>query len=444
MIRFSCRPLVVFLLLGILSTPGPLRAQAEQQPQDEEEAYGTKFFEQLRTIFGKFRDADLQRVFQSAEPIQCQELIVGKGEWRTVAFFNEDRSLGDWCRNSLEEVKSDLAVYIFKGSCRGGLQSVQVTTEFPVGASMEAYNEGRVRLDEVDVNVNDPVRVVFDSRTQAVVFDLPYLFLVSRRGSGNVYSLIAPRVGDAYATDVTSRSECKAVRSNDVTYRFLICRTSTVGRSRSSRDLELRPAFGATAYFILSDGVEAQSSVTLSFGTVNPTAETAPAAPPAPPPLAPPPAASVERPRLTVSWRPPANRSRLIDVGEHEFRIRFQAQSWTGRTAAPGILVEQKIQSPPPARLPEGTDYCAWRPGIASLGDRLLSEAPEAEVSYSLENLERNERSAPSVVFEMKSRAGARLGTLQCFFPRTDAVANVTIDRWTAVVGSHLALEIRR
>ena len=53
---------------------------------------------------------DLKRVFQMARPIQCGELVTDKGEWKEVAFFNENRKLGDWYRTSLDEVKSELAV----------------------------------------------------------------------------------------------------------------------------------------------------------------------------------------------------------------------------------------------------------------------------------------------------------------------------------------------
>src|SRR5262249_39828858 len=110
---------VLFFIL-CLSFASAVYAQREReiQPPDESQ-YGRRFFVQLRTVFGRFRDADLQRVFDRAEPIQCSELINEKGEWRTVAFFNEKRELGDWYRASFEEVKSDLAVFIFKGVCRG-------------------------------------------------------------------------------------------------------------------------------------------------------------------------------------------------------------------------------------------------------------------------------------------------------------------------------------
>lgn len=259
-----------------------LPAQQEQQEQSGEEgAYGSKFFDQLRNIFGRFRDADLQRVFQEAKSIQCSELVGRKGEWRPVAFFNEDRSLGDWCRENLEEVKADLAVYTFRGVCSGDQGTVQVATEFPTAASIEAYNHERIDLNHVDVTVNDPVNAVLNPRTVAYTFDLPYLFLRERRGSMNVYSLVAPDRNATYATEVTNRWECKSVSSKDVTYRFLICRTSTIPRGPATRNRRWEPAFGASAFFILSDGTEAQTSVNLTFGDgTRPTekpADTAPA-----------------------------------------------------------------------------------------------------------------------------------------------------------------------
>src|SRR5215471_10354224 len=123
------------LVLGLLSTFTP-SAQIER--------YDRKFFIQLRSVFGRFRDSDLQRVFDNAQPIQCSELINDEGEWRTVAFFNEKRELGDWYRRNFDEVKKDLAVYVFKGVCRGEHGPVQLTTKFPVTESIEAYNQDRI------------------------------------------------------------------------------------------------------------------------------------------------------------------------------------------------------------------------------------------------------------------------------------------------------------
>lgn len=443
--RTAVHRLRVLFLICVVFAPAIIYAQRERQIQSpEESAYGSKFFDQLRSIFGMFREADLQRAFQMAQPIQCSELVVSKGEWRTVAFYNEDRSLGEWCRNSLEEVKTDLSVYIFKGSCSGDQGAIRVTTEFPVGASIDAYNEGKIGLDQVDVNVNAPVSAVFDPRNQVYSFELPYLFLVGKRSSGNVYSLVAPRVEDSYATDVTDRWECKAVKSNDVTYRFLICRTTTAARNPAVRNQNRDLSFGASAYSILSDGMEAQTSVNLSFGNAGRGADNSQATTS--------PVASHPRPYLTREdpvkpvggWQIPDVRSKVVDVGKNEFRLRFSPQTWTGKIGSPEALSDQKMSSPQSAKLPEGADYCAWHPVAADLVSRLLANEPDADVSYSVEAFDKNSLEAASIVFYMKTHAGIRLGTLQCFFPHTESATNIDFDRWVSVVGGHLTLEIRR
>ena len=443
--RIAVRALRVLLLICVLLVPAIIHAQRERQIQPpEESAYGSKFFDQLRSIFGIFRDADLQRAFRMAQPIQCSELVVSKGEWRTVAFYNEDRSLGEWCRNNLEEVKADLAVYIFKGACSGDQGPIQVTTKFPVGAGIDAYNEGKIGLDQVDINVNAPVSAAFDLTTQAYSFELPYLFLVGQRSSGNVYSLQAPHREDSYATDVTSRWECKAVKSNDVTYRFLICRTATAARNKAVRNQNRDLSFGASAYFILSDGMEAQTSVSLTFGDAGrPVDNSSAIASPVPSP---------RRPYLTReetvkpvgSWQIPDVRSKVVDALKNEFRLRFSSQTWTGKIGSPEVLSDQKMSSPPSAKLQEGADYCTWHPVAADLVDRLLANEPDADVSYSVEAFDKNSLAAASIVFYMKTHAGIRLGTLQCFFPRAESGANIDFDRWVSVVGGHLTLEVRR
>jgi hypothetical protein len=256
------------ILAGILffSCALPACLSAQQKARTEEEsAYGSRFFDQLHTIFGRFRDSDLQRVFQDAQPIVCSELVGRKGEWRPVAFFNEDRSLGDWCRESLDEVKTDLAVYTFKGACSGNQGTIQVGSEYPTAASMESYWERRIELEQMDITVNDPVSVVLNPKTMAYTFDLPYLFLTSRE-SRRVYSFIAPDRNASYATEVTSHWECKSVSSKDVTYRFLICRVGTIPKGKLRRNETWEPSFGSSAFFILSDGTEAQTSVNLTFG----------------------------------------------------------------------------------------------------------------------------------------------------------------------------------
>src|SRR4030095_14349355 len=99
-------PLVI--LAVALLAPLHVAAQRERQTADPRENE-QKFFDQLRTLFGRFREDDLRRSFDMARPVQCSELTSDTGEWRPVAFFNEDRRLGDWDYRSLDEVKSELS-----------------------------------------------------------------------------------------------------------------------------------------------------------------------------------------------------------------------------------------------------------------------------------------------------------------------------------------------
>ena len=440
-LRSSGILLVICTFLPLGSIPAQ---DARARPSAEEDRYGSKFFDQLRTIFGRFQNSDLDRVFQQSKPIQCSELVGRKGEWRPVAFFNEDRRLGDWCRESLEEVKNDLSVYTFKGGCSGEQGTVQVSTEFPTAASIEDYNQGRIDVSQVDVTVNDPVTAVLDARTMAYKFELPYLFLTGRQGSTNIYSLIAPNRDAAYATDVTNLWECKAVSSNDVTYRFLICRTTTAPRGTRARNQKWERAFGASAYFILSDGTEAQSSVNLTFGDG--------ADRPASPPEAAPSTDAPGRPQLIRQgkasasgvWQAPGAGSKMVDAGRSEFRLLFSPQTWTGKIGAPVLLSDQKMSGLQSARPPEGVDCCVWRPEDPNLAEDRLLDPDGATVLFSLEVPARDGQSAPSIVIGIRTREGIRIGRLQCYFPRSESAADVSVGRWISIVGGHITLEIRR
>lgn len=430
-------------LLCMMFTPS-LYAQRERQiggtdasssSSDDGGDFGSRFFSQLNSIFGKFRDSELQRVFQTAEPIHCSELISGKGEWREVAFFNENRKLGDWYRSNIEEVRNDLSVYLFKGTCSSVFGTVQITTKFPVEESSDRYDEGKIPFDQIDVNVNRPVNAVFDSRTGAYSFDLPYLYLTSHQGSNNTYSLVPPHYDDKYARDVTNLWDCKAVKSADITYRFMICRTSVASRGLS-RNQTSTPAFGSSAYFILSDGTEARSSVTLTFGDSDQPAVSSATS-------------STNSTKPTggtgvSGWQTPAYKSQVMHVDMSEFRIRFNAQTWKDRIGTSQVIYDQNVASLLAAKPADGADYCTWTPGTPDLLSRLLSEEPDKDVAYSIQGIDRGAgQSTSSIVVVMKTHTGARLGAIQCYFPKTESADVVGYDRWSAIVGSQLKLEVR-
>jgi hypothetical protein len=426
-------------LLSLILLTFAVRASAQREREiprpDESQSqsqYSRQFFLQLRAVFGRFRDADLQRVFERAQPIQCSELINEKGEWRTVAFFNEKRELGDWYRSSFEEVKRDLSVFVFGGACRGEHGSVSLTTKFPVTESVEAYNQNKIPLDNVEVNVNAPVRASFDPQSQAYTWDLPYLFLVGQQEDQTIYSLEPPRLTerDRYARDVTDHWDCKSVSAENVTYQFLICRTTTEPRFRSDRN-QFRAAFGASAYFILSDGREAASSVKLSFGENDKEHAVEDLSVPNN-------AADANVPR---SWEEPDADERILNLLREEFRIRFAPQAWSGRLGAAQVLSGRQLSSLDSAKPAAGADFCVWLPAGASAAQPLLSADPP--VVYSVTARDGDSQSSTSITFDMKSPSGAHYGSLQCSFPRVTSAGSVAFGRWFSTVGDYLSFEIR-
>src|SRR5689334_1478120 len=105
--------LAFMLTLPAFSATEPRQESSAQEKID----LGAKFTLQLRKVFGRFRHADLQIVFDNAHPIQCSDLVSDNGEWREVGFFNENRGLGGWFKTSMKEIKSKLDVYTFSGIC---------------------------------------------------------------------------------------------------------------------------------------------------------------------------------------------------------------------------------------------------------------------------------------------------------------------------------------
>ncbi len=429
---------LMFALFLLPAAPRTLYAQIERQLEPPPPVeYGTKFFDQLRSLFGRFRDADLQRAFEAASPVPCSEFISDNGEWREVAFFNEDRRLGDWFHESLEEVKSDLSVYLFKGLCRSDKSGIQLVTKFPVRDSLDAYNERKIPLEQITVNVNAAVAASFDMRSEAYTFDLPYLYLQNDpAASQTVYSLMAQHLEDRYDPTVMNHWECKSVHAADVTFQFVICRTGIRPRSDPGGDRS-RPTFGSSAYFILSDGREASTTVKLSFGggddshppdTLDVTSNSA--------------ANASSSPALRA-WEPAETGGRFAELAHGEFRIRFNPKTWMGKVGASQVLMNGRMVSLLLAKDSAGADDCIWIPGSTALASRVLDPEPEKVVADSVVMNDGTKLSPPSITFEMKALEGERLGTLRCLFPRADSAGAISFDRWNAIVGDHLTLEVR-
>jgi hypothetical protein len=414
----------IAVLLVLLSGISIASAQADR--------YDRKFFIQLRGVFGRFRDSDLERVFERAQPIQCSELVNDEGEWRTVAFFNENRELGDWYRRNFDEVKTDPAVFIFKGLCRGEHGPVQLGTKFPVTESVEAYNQHRIDFDEIAINANPPVRAGFDTQTEAYTFELPYLFLVRERDGEHLYSLDPPRLADRYnyARNVVDSWACKSVSAENVTYQFLICRTTTLPRNPTER-ASSRAAFGASAYFILSDGKEASSSVKLSYDSDDAKRTIEDSGQPS----------DVDKGAVASSpqWEIPEPDEKIVDVVRDEFRIHFAPQAWTGHIDAAQVLYAKRMTKLETAKPAEGADYCIWLPGGANV-ERLLSDDP---IAYSVAARNQDAQSSTTIDLSMNTPAGMHLGTLECIFPRASSATTIDFQRWTSIIGDQLLLEVK-
>jgi hypothetical protein len=433
------RKALLLLMVVAVMLPAELAAQRERAGEE-------KFFDQLKSLFGRFREEDLRRSFDRAAPLQCSDLTSDPGEWRPVAFFNEDRKLGDWYYRSLAEVKMEFSVFTFEGHCDSNQSNVRLITKFPVRDSLDRYAAGRLPLKDVQVKTNAPVTASFNVGMQSYRFELPYLYSsVSARTAEAVYSLYPPRAADRYATNVTNHWDCKSVRATDVTFQFMICETATLPRD-VRRGREGDQTFGTYAYFILSDGKEALTSTRLVFSGSSGSSASSASSNEEKQPAATEPdrvaGAITPEPPGRDAWQIPAQTMKLIEVDRSEFRIRFNPQTWANKINVAQILSDQKLSPLDPAKLPSGVDYCAWRPTTPSLISRLLSNEPDADVSFVMKTTD-GSRSAPaSIDFEMKTLTGSRIGTLQCVFARTEFADSVPIERWVSAVGGHLTMEI--
>jgi hypothetical protein len=104
----------------------------------------SRFSEDLRNVFGALRQTALAQSFQQARKIQCSELVDAGGEWKQVAFLNDDPKIANWHFDSFDMVKSDPVTFIFSGGCASERSPVAVATSFPVEESVELFQQGRV------------------------------------------------------------------------------------------------------------------------------------------------------------------------------------------------------------------------------------------------------------------------------------------------------------
>lgn len=397
---------VFFAWIAAFAAYGQGQTPPAQPVPSAPPAYDAKFFEALKTLFDDFSSTDLQRAFQTAAPIRCAELL---GDWRPAAFFNDDRNLERWFHKTFDEVQAELARYSFRGRCDSDSASVDVTSRFPIRESVEAYNSRKIAFDKIAFKVNAVVRSTFDSKARTYKFSLPYLYLIGRRNGTNQYSLVPPDGSLKPAEEVTNNWDCKAVKSANSTYRFLLCRTVIVPRNAAIRS-QAEEVQGTSAFVILSDGREAVSTFTLSF-------ENSPA---------------LASPGKTVSM--------IADLSREKFRLQFARRSWEDKIESVMVLVGGRLDFPETVTAAKN-DYCEWLPQSPATA-RVVND-PDKSVEYLLATNARNGTTPATVSFEARTPGNARLGTLRCFFPNDEVPVTLGLDRLKPIFGDHVFVELR-
>jgi hypothetical protein len=225
---------------------------------------------------------------------------------------------------------------------------------------------------------------------------------------------------------------CKTINDDDLTYRFLLCRTAFVNLNAANSKERIPNSPNSWAYYIFSDGREASSTVNLSFKdmpTVPKTAEPQSAAP-------------TPAPSADTQWEAVQPQSRLVDVGDREFRLRFDPAIWTPRIGKPQLIENSAVSPFAVGSTPSRTrDNCVWQPVAPTQANRLLAGI-EGETLFTL-GFQKRGSSGISVSFDADGSAG-RIGSLQCYFPQSQTPADVTVRQWNAIVGSNIVLEVRR
>jgi hypothetical protein len=423
--------------LSVIPASAQIRRQVEAPAADNRD-FSSKFFDDLRSLFGKLQRSELEQAFRRAKPIRCSDLAGQSGEWKEVAFLNDDRTLGDWHFESIEDVKRDITAFVFSGTCRGEQGPLKVATSFPVKETMEKFEAGRIPFSQIVIVDNDPVSVIFDAASEAYTFELPYVYAERKNSTGGTYTLIPPLTTSRPERNEAIEFRCKTLSDAELTYRFLLCRTRLVDRDVRTQRQDVKQPLGNAAYYILSDGKEASSSVKLVFGdadTAKPAPSTARPTDDAPAPTEP------AKASAEPAWQPAPSQSRLIDIGQSQIRLRFDGPAWNAaRISKTQLVVDGMVSDFVTGSAPRSKDYCVWRPG-PSQTSLLLDRSAADSILYWVEF---RKDAATSAVFEMENTNRAHLGTLQCYFPQSQSPADITVDRWLSIAGRNIAIEVRK
>jgi hypothetical protein len=394
---------LALVIAGFSAAP----AYAQDPPATAQSpAFDAKFFQVLKALFDDFSGTDLARRFQSAQPIQCSELL---GDWRPAAFLNDDPKLERWFYRTFGEVQAELARYSFRGRCDSESAPLDVSSRFPIRESVDAYNSRKIDFDKIAYKVNAAVRATFDARTRTYGFSLPYLYLAGQRNGTNQYSLVPPDGTAKPTSDVTNAWDCKAVKPATAAYRLLLCRTVIQPRNTAIRS-QAEAVAGTSAFVILSDGKEAVSTFTLS---------------------------SADSPAPAGTSKPV---SKVFELGSRRFRLQFARKSWEDRIDSVMTLVGGKLEFPEAAAT-SNRDYCEWIPQSPATAQVVAD--PDRSVEYKIAITDRSGPAPTSISFEARTATNFRLGTLRCFFPAAALATDVDMANLSAIAGDHLSVELR-
>jgi len=402
----------------------------------QEPDFGAKFLNDLKTLFGHLETSELDKAFQRAKAIRCSDLVGRSGEWRDVGFLNDNRNIAAWHYEDIDSVKTDPVRYVFSGTCTSEQAPLKLATRYPIQESFDQLRKGKIPMSRIDVRDNPPVSVIFDRPTNSYTFQLPFLY---RQGSGaeTTYTLTPPTNASRPEPGVATEFRCKAINDDDLTYRFLLCRTTFVNLNATTSKERISNEPGSWAYYIFSDGREASSTVNLTFE------DTPPVPKPAAPERTPERAISTPAPSINEVWDAVPQQTKLFDVGNDEFRLRFDPATWTGRIGKPQVIAGRIISDLAVGSAPPRTqDSCVWQPVSATLTDRLVANAPGFETLYTL-GFQKPAATGINVSFEIES-SGTRVGSLQCYFRQSQTPADVTVGLWNSIVGPNIVIEARR
>jgi hypothetical protein len=245
----------LLIIAAVVVSDGLGQLEREVPPQPEY-PFGAEFLNQLQRMFQRYSNGDLHRIFETAPPLRCSELVEGTGEWQDVAFFNGRHS---WYRTSVTELQNNPDFYIFKGICTDQVATLKVTTTVPVDRSPTRQDTGNDST-KVGVKVNAPVTASFSRDFKGYTFDLPYLFRAKDQDGRTVFGFEPRRESDKYLTHITSHWECKTAGAEYLTYHVLICRVTLFGHDPIDIKPDMRDksttSYGAVAYSLLSNGKE--------------------------------------------------------------------------------------------------------------------------------------------------------------------------------------------